>query len=136
MMCVDPASTKAVWDIPINKQESVSVYASPTVAGEYAVFAGRDQVVRCLRAKDGTQVWQFKTGGDVDSSPVVVGDHVFLGSSDGTLYELALTDGREIWRFDAGAPITASPAVAEGRLVVGAEDGTMYCFGQHDDKPQ
>ena len=131
MICVDPVIEQVVWNV--EPEGGFPFYASPAVAGERVIFAGRDGVVRGLNKADGREVWRFPTKGKVDSSPVIVGDRVFFGSSDGSLYAVALSDGRKRWSFAAGAAIVASPAVGEGRLVIGARDGAVYCFGVRGD---
>jgi outer membrane protein assembly factor BamB len=127
IFCVDLETRKIVWR---HQVKGGSFYASAAVAGDRVIVAGRDKIVRCLRAADGAEQWRFRTRGRVDSSPVVVDDRVFVGSDDGRLYGLALVSGRLRWSFPAGSPIMASPAVGEGALVIGADDGAIYCFGE------
>ena len=62
-------------------------------------------------ARQGKQLWEFKTGGKVDSSPVVCGDKIAFGSEDGRLYVLSIENGKELWSYEIGKPLTASPAI-------------------------
>ena len=73
-------------------------------------------------------MWEFATGGRVDSSPVIAGDVVYVGSNDGNLYALNLADGTLLWKFTAGGHIVASPAISGKRLVIGSRDGVLYCL--------
>ncbi len=131
MVAVDAEAARVRWEIKAPEQ-SVQFYASPAASGERVVFAGRDGIVRCLRAGDGGELWRFRARGQVDSSPVIVGGRVFFGSDDGTLYEVSLEDGRRLWSFEAGAAVKASAAIGAGRLVIGTKDGAVYCFGAPD----
>ncbi|MBH49432.1 MAG: hypothetical protein CMG69_01600, partial [Candidatus Marinimicrobia bacterium] len=79
----------------------------------------------------GTLVWSYETGGDVNSSPVVddVGD-VYFGSDDGSVYALS-ADGQLKWRYATGSGVAASPLVASlDRLYVGSKSGVFYCFNR------
>jgi outer membrane protein assembly factor BamB len=78
---------------------------------------------------DGTMIWEFDTGGAIESSPVISKDGtIYVGSHNGYLFAIN-QDGTEKWRFDAGPPsyderwnvsksIMATPAIAS--------DGTIY----------
>ena len=85
--------------------------------------------MHCLERATGKQLWEFQTGGKVDSSPVVCGDKIAFGSDDGRLYVLSMENGKELWSYEIGKPLTASPAVANGMIIIGSEDGAVYAFG-------
>jgi len=110
-------------------------HASPALAGDRVIAAGRDKHVYALEKKTGKFLWEFPTKARIDSSPAICGPIVFIGSSDGELYALALKDGQKKWSFTAGAPITASPSIAAGRLVIGSGDGRVYCFDLREGPP-
>jgi outer membrane protein assembly factor BamB len=40
----------------------------------------------CLSADDGSVVWNFEVGGQVETTPVVLGGRVYFGSEDGFFY--------------------------------------------------
>ena len=133
MMCIDPELQKIIWEVA--PEDGSPFYASPALAKERVIFAGRDGVVRCLETGDGKELWNFRARDKVDSSPVIAGDRVFFGSDDGKLYAVGLADGRLRWHFTAGAAVVAGPAVGESRLVVGVTDGMIYCFGDPEAAP-
>jgi outer membrane protein assembly factor BamB len=104
-------------------------YASAAVTDKLVIAGSRDRHVHALERATGKEVWNFPTGGKVDSSPVVVGERVCFGSSDGKLYVLNLEDGKLVQKVDLGGAITASPAVGGGCLVIGTEKNIVYCLG-------
>jgi len=128
IVCVDLVQQAVIWQRP-EKGRGRPFYASAAVAGDRVVFAGRDHLVRCLNRHDGSRLWTYKAGGQIDSSPVIVGRRVLVGTGDGFVVALSLDDGKRLWQFEAGSSVSASPAVGGGRLVIGAEDGAIYCFG-------
>jgi outer membrane protein assembly factor BamB len=74
----------------------------PVIAGGKVFLASVDtHTVHALSAGDGKQIWQFTTGGRVDSSPTIYKGAVLVGSADGWLYCLRAADGELAWRFRA-----------------------------------
>jgi outer membrane protein assembly factor BamB len=98
------------------------------VTEEQVVIAGRDRLVRALDPKSGETIWEWNSGGRLDSSPVIVGERVFLGTQKGELTALDLATGAVGWSFETGAAILASPSVAAGMLVISNLDGVVYAF--------
>jgi outer membrane protein assembly factor BamB len=78
---------------------------------------------------DGTIVWTFETGWNIESSPVIGPDGtIYIGSHDNTFYAVN-PNGTQKWNFSVGEPlyddrfdqykgILSTPAIAE--------DGTIY----------
>lgn len=104
-------------------------YASAAVTDNLVIAGSRDRHIHALNRSTGKEVWNYPTGGKVDSSPVVVGERVYVGSADGKLYVLNLEDGKLIQKIDLGGPISASPAVGGGCLVIGTEKNAVFCLG-------
>ncbi len=104
-------------------------YSSAAVTDKLVVAGSRDRSVHAVNRATGEVVWNFATGGRVDSSPVIVGKRVYFGSSGGTLHVLDLEKGTPVQALELGQGITASPAVAHGCLVIGTTDGLLYCLG-------
>ncbi|MBN2131261.1 MAG: PQQ-binding-like beta-propeller repeat protein [Sedimentisphaerales bacterium] len=123
---VDVEPNEIVWEYD---RGEAPFFSSPAVGADVVVFGGRDERVHCVRRDDGSQVWTFKTLGEVNSSPAICGDKIVVGSDDGRLYMLRLGDGKRLWSYEMGQPITSSPAVAHGLVVVGCDDGYVYAFG-------
>jgi len=127
VIAVDWRKGKLVWSYE-HPRRNFPFYASPAVAGDRVIAAGRDKMVHALHRETGKSLWTFSARGRMDSSPVICGETIFVGAGDGVLYGIDLSSGKERWRYTGGAPILASPAVADGRLVIGADDGRIYCF--------
>lgn len=74
----------------------------PVIAGGRVFLASVDtHTVHALSAGDGAPIWQFTTGGRIDSSPTIYKGTVLVGSADGWLYCLRAADGVLAWRFRA-----------------------------------
>ena len=126
VICVDLEAETVAWQY---KERGFPYFSSPAVTDEHVIIGGRDKRVHCLDRATGKQLWEFQTGGKVDSSPVVCGDKIAFGSEDGRLYVLSMENGKELWSYEIGEPLTASPAVANGMIIIGSEDGAVYAFG-------
>ena len=111
------------------KERGFPYFSSPAVTDERVIIGGRDKRVHCLDRATGKQLWEFQTGGKVDSSPVVCGDKIAFGSEDGRIYVVSMENGKELWSYEIGKPLTASPAVVNGMIIIGSEDGAVYAFG-------
>jgi outer membrane protein assembly factor BamB len=126
VICIDLEAKTIAWRY---KELGFPFFSSPAVTDERVIIGGRDKRVHCLERTTGKQLWEFQTGGKVDSSPVVCGDKIAFGSEDGRLYVLSMENGKEVWSYEIGKPLTASPAVANGMIIIGSEDGAVYGFG-------
>lgn len=127
LICVDLAQNKIKWSYG-DKDNGDAFFSSPAVTKHRVLIGCRDRKLHCVNADDGSVVWTFQTGGDVDSSPVVSGNKVIFGSRDGRLYVANLSDGKELWRYDAGSPITASPAIIKGSVIITTESGLVLAW--------
>lgn len=74
------------------------------------------------------RLWQFETGGGVQSSPAFLGKTVYVGSDDGRVYGLGANDGQPRWAFETGGKVRSSPAVVEGAVFVGSDDNNVYAL--------
>ena len=126
VICVDLEAETVDWQF---KERGFPYFSSPAVTDRHVIIGGRDKRVHCLERATGKQLWEFQTGGKVDSSPVVCGDKIAFGSDDGRLYVVSMENGKELWSYEIGKPLTASPAVANGMIIIGSEDGAVYAFG-------
>jgi len=58
------------------------------------VYVGsKNNKVYALNATTGVNVWNYTTGGEVNSSPAVVNGGVYVGSNDYNVYALTLPLG-------------------------------------------
>jgi len=90
-----PAELSLLWRKPLAGRLS-----SVTVAdGKIFVAAVDTHTVHALSARDGRPLWQYTTGGRVDSPPSYSDGRVLFGSADGYAYCLRADDGALAWRF-------------------------------------
>ena len=72
------------------------------------------------KAKIGTPIWEFETGGRVSSSPAIGSDGtVYVGSEDNKLYAINGKSGVKLWEFETGSHVWISSPVI-------GSDGTVY----------
>jgi outer membrane protein assembly factor BamB len=78
----------------------------------------------------GTKLWEFATGGVVNSSAAIGPDGaVYFGSADGKVYALN-SNGTLRWALRTGGAVWSSPAVGgDGTVYVGSLDGKLYALG-------
>ncbi len=74
----------------------------------------------CLDAVSGRKLWQFVTGGHIESSPCVAEGAVYFGSGDDGVYCLDAVTGAKRWQFQGRWHVDVRPAVADGRLYAGS----------------
>ena len=74
----------------------------PTVVADRLFLPLVDEhCVAALEAANGERIWEFTTGGRIDSPPTYYRGAVIFGSADGCVYCLRAADGELVWRFRA-----------------------------------
>ena len=79
----------------------------------------------------GAKIWDFVTGGAVNSSPAIGSDGtVYVGSNDRKLYAINSQTGAKLWEFEAGHDFnSSSPAIgSDGTVYVGSWDKKLYAI--------
>jgi len=132
-------SGRAGCDLPVNlerlwEHKFQSATTQPVVADGRIIVAEEDtHTVFCLDSDSGRSLWQYTTGGRIDSAPTLYRGWVLFGSTDGWVYCLLAADGKLVWRFGA--------APDERRIVIHSQlesawpvhgsvlvqDGVAYC---------
>jgi len=126
---------------------------------EFVIVADKDRpakndVWRCLRARDGEEAWQvaYPAAGEMDYSnspranPVICGGLVYLLGAFGDLHCVRLDTGRVVWRANVvkrfGAKLTqwglcSTPLVVDDKLIVnpGAKDASLVALDRTTGKP-
>jgi outer membrane protein assembly factor BamB len=93
------------------------------------VYVGSsDDHLYAINASNGLGLWQFTTGGFVDSSPAVANGVVYVGSDDTNVYALDAINGARLWSYATGYAVESSPAVVNGVVYVGSFDANVYAF--------
>ena len=82
------------------------------------------------KMKPGTPIWEFETGGGVNSSPAIGSDGtVYVGSYDKKLYAINGKTGVKLWEFVTGETVYSSPAIgSDGTVYVGSHDNKLYAI--------
>ncbi len=76
---------------------------SSVVIAEKKVFVASvdTHTLYALDADSGETLWNYTTGGRIDSPPTIYKGRVLFGSADGWVYCLRSSDGELVWRFRA-----------------------------------
>ena len=85
------------WKTPLGGRLSTVTVAE----GKLFVASIDTHTVHALDADTGAPVWQFTTGGRVDSPPTIWQGRALFGSADGYVYCLEAATGELAWRFRA-----------------------------------
>ena len=124
-----PAVLKQTWQAELDGRLSAPVIA----AGSLFVASIDSHTLYALDAASGRLLWNYTTGGRIDSPPTYYKGHVLFGSADGYVYALRAEDGALAWRF-RGAPIDRRMMAWEqlesawpvhGSVLV--HNGVLYC---------
>jgi hypothetical protein len=92
-----PAEVEESW-----KKQFGTKLSQPVIAdGKLLLSAVNEHTVFCLDADSGREIWNFVSGGRVNSSPTIYKGLALFGCADGCVYALRLTDGALAWKFQA-----------------------------------
>jgi outer membrane protein assembly factor BamB len=92
-----PPRLKPAWKIKLGGRLSAL-----SIAGGRVFVARIDaHSLHALDQESGKPLWQYTTGGRIDSPPTIAGGRAIFGSADGWVYCLRASDGVLIWRFRA-----------------------------------
>ncbi|MGB9841263.1 MAG: PQQ-binding-like beta-propeller repeat protein, partial [Candidatus Bathyarchaeales archaeon] len=113
-----------MWSAPLDGKGSIS---SPAVADGKVFFGLDNGYIYALDAYTGALVWEYRTGGAVQSSPAIAEGLLFVGSNDGYLYAI----GRQ--------PETATGSIDLKYLIVlgvsvAAVAGVLFYFKKRNSK--
>jgi outer membrane protein assembly factor BamB len=127
-IALDANSGKELWAAPLgkatyDKQGGDGPRSTPTVDGDRVYFLGAYQVLTCLNAADGKQIWQHdlvkEHGGKIikwnnAASPVTDGKLIFVnaGGPGEALLAFDKADGKVVWKGEDDLPTHASPVLA------------------------
>ncbi len=113
-----------------NAIASSSISYSKTTTSHLGVYVGsNDGALFKLDAQNGSQLWRFKTKGNIiPAPPTVVNGVVYVGSQEGLVYALNAVDGATKWSFQTQSAVLSTPVVANGVLYAGSSDGYLYAL--------
>ena len=120
-----------------SKQVTKPVMASPATIRDKVFFAASDQTMYCFKAKDGSKIWDYRTGDKIWSSPSISEDDavMFFGSLDSHIYGIDIYSGRQTCKFPTMNIIDSSAAIASNMMFLGSRDGLFYVFGSGTTPP-
>jgi outer membrane protein assembly factor BamB len=132
-----PAKPKVLWRTPISGKALGGVAAT----NEYVIASGREladtnDLFRCLRASDGTEVWslRYAAPGGLDygnsprATPLIHDGRVYVHGAFGHLHCVDLKTGQVLWHKDLKTEfqsagrlswgLCSSPLITDGKLIV------------------
>lgn len=127
-IALDIASGKEIWAVALgkatyDKQGGDGPRSTPTVDGKRVYFLGAYQVLTCLDADTGKQLWRHdivaEFGGKIikwnnAASPMLEGDLIYVNGGGAGQAFLAFNkaDGKVVWKSEDDAPTHSSPVPA------------------------
>lgn len=93
-------------------------YVPTPVAKNGLLFLWSDKgIVTCVRAADGSQLWQERIGGNYSGSPIIAGEALYCIDEEGTVVVLAASEQFALLgRTPLGEASRSTPAVGDGRI--------------------
>ncbi len=120
LYALDLAKGKQKWKVKLGAMK-----ASPSVRGDRVYVGNLDGKFFCLKASDGSLVWQFETEGEIMAGCNFHGTNVLIGSHDSTLYCLD-ADGKKVWDVKTDGPVNGTPAVIGDTTFVAGCDSIFH----------
>ena len=97
-----------LWSYPIETGLEEGGYSSPVIDNGVLYVGSTNGNLYALNATDGTKLWNYSTGGWLNSSPAVYNGIVYVGS-----LALNATTGDKIWNFGPDLMLY-SPTIVNG----------------------
>jgi outer membrane protein assembly factor BamB len=108
------------------KKKGVGKQPSPLVVGERLYMMGDKDVITCLNAESGKELWQARLPGKYSASPTFIDGHIHVTNHEGLTTVFADADSySELAKNQLDGRIMASPAVVDGALYM-RTDKALY----------
>jgi outer membrane protein assembly factor BamB len=107
-------------------------YCTPVVHGDKLYTLTNNGVVSCLKASDGTVLWQQRVKGNFAACPVMLDGKLLVVNEEGTSYliESGEKEGKIIATNSLGAEnMLGTPAITPDRIYF-RSDAKLYCVGK------
>ncbi len=121
---IDRASGERKWTF----ETAAEIVSCASFYEDKVIFGSHDNSLYCLKAADGSKVWQYATQGMVNCSPAIVGDHTFVTGCDEHLRVINLKTGLQEIDMPLGIYLIASPAVDDNMLYVGTHGNEVLAI--------
>ncbi len=95
----------------------------------YIYIGSNDKYIYCYDLTSKTEVWNYKTGGEIKATPCITSDVLYITSWDNNLYCLDLSNGTRYFSFETGQRSMSSPCIDSfgERVYFGSHDGYIHC---------
>ena len=140
---IELKNMKLAWKFSLGKHiwhyyKMTGVFSSSAVFAEIngipmVFFGSYDHNIYSLNALTGKKLWEYSTGGPIDTAPVIFHNGnkvcIIVESGDRTLYSINALDGKLIWQKEIFPwSFTVFNAKATSPLLIRV-DGSDYLFG-------
>ena len=96
------------------------------------IYAGTiNGMLFAIDAKNGSEKWNFRTGGMITAGAEIKDNRVYFTSFDQKLYCLN-EKGEKLWDFLTGGPVVSRPLIIGDRVFFGSSDTLFYCINTRE----
>lgn len=121
LYCLDPSTGELRWSI----QTGASGLCPPTAGGDLLLVGGGGGEMLAIEGEDGSSVWSYQVGGEVEMAPWPQGGEVFVAAGD-DLVCLDRKGGKVVWRRALEGRITTPPGGKGECIFVATGPGLLY----------
>lgn len=108
------------------KNKGVGKSASPLIVGNRLYLLADKDVITCLQATTGEELWQARLNGKYSASPTLIDGHIHVTNHDGLTTVFVDADSyREVAKNQLAGSVMASPAAIDGALYM-RTDKALY----------
>ena len=104
------------WVVPLGGEIESHPALGPNGSVIFA-SAEESKLLVALHSVNGSEIWRYQTGKEINSSPSVTLDTVYVGSNDDYLHAVDRETGRRKWKVKTCDNVFASAAVADDGMV-------------------
>ena len=98
------------------------------MVGKNVIFGSYDSSLYCVKASDGSKVWQFTTQDRINGSPAIVDKFTFVTGCDQHIRVINIDNGKQEYDMALEMFLIASPAVTGDMLYVGTHESEVVAI--------
>lgn len=110
---------KEVWSI----QETSDMGSGMYLSSGKLIYTNTAGEIKVVKAKNGKELWTYKTDGKIYSTPTVYKNDVWVASSDSYVYGINLKSGKLKYKLKSDKAVVSSPVCTEELVIVAGSDG-------------
>ena len=120
---------KVQWKCPTDQKITGSPNWTVSADGKskWILVTSYDATLRCLRAKDGKEVWTYLSDERINGGAAVADGMATFGGCDQAVHVVRLSDGKGLQVLGANSYILSSPAFVDGKVYIGDHEGGFFC---------